>query len=386
MIPRVTAVGEATSLADRKRQAGQRLYIGFAGPKVDDDLRRLVREIQPAGFVLFKRNVEDPEQVRELNRELVSLSDRARPALIAVDQEGGRVQRVREPATRWPAMRALGRAQTIKRPPGPPVDPAELVPLTAEVSRAMARELRAMGFHVNFAPVADVDSNPKNPIIGDRAFSDRPEDVAAHVVAFLQAHQAEGIAACAKHFPGHGDTTQDSHLHLPLIEREERDLRAVELPPFAAAVRAGVASVMTAHVLFAAFDEELPATLSPRVTRRLLRDELGYDGVVFSDDLEMKAVAGRWAPEEIVTKGTDAGVDVFLCCESPKLQLDVFEALVRGQELDLGFQRACATSARRVMSMRERFLLPLRPPLALDVVGTDAHKDLAMRVHAWGAA
>lgn len=145
---RVDAVGEATSLADRKRRAGQRLVIGFAGPAVDDDLRRVVREIRPAGFVLFARNVEEPSQVRELNRELASLCDAAYPALLCVDQEGGRVQRLREPATVWPPMRTVGRAEVH----------------TADLARAVARELRATGFNVDFAPVADVDRDRKSVV------------------------------------------------------------------------------------------------------------------------------------------------------------------------------------------------------------------------------
>ncbi len=369
---KVTATGETTSLADRKRRAGQRLFVGFEHARVDDDVRRIARELKPAGWVLFARNVEEPKQVLELNRELVDLSDKARPSMIAVDQEGGRVQRIREPATRWPPMRVVGRASPDQK-------------LTSDVSRAMARELRAMGFHVNFAPVADVDSNPKNPIIGDRSFDDSPDRVSKHIVAFLKAHQAEGIAACAKHFPGHGDTTQDSHLHLPLIEKDEPDLRHVELPPFAAAVNAGVASVMTAHVVFAAFDEDLPATLSPRVTKRLLRDELKFDGVVFSDDLEMKAVAGRWPPEEIAKMASEAGVDTFLCCRDIGLQLAMFEALVRLQEEDPAFDRLCTTSENRMMRMRERFLLGERQPIGLDVVGCGQHRDLAALVANRGA-
>lgn len=368
--PRVTAVGEQTSLADRKRRAGQRLLIGLAGPLVDDDLRRLVGEIRPAGFVLFGRNVEEPAQVRELNRELASLVDPRDPAWLSVDQEGGRVQRVRAPATVWPPMRAVGRAEIH----------------TAEVSTAMARELRALGFNLNFAPVADVDSNPKNPVIGDRSFGEDPRQVARHVVAFLQAHQAEGVVACAKHFPGHGDTSVDSHLALPIVEREEPDLRQCELVPFVAAARAGVGSVMTSHVVFPAFDEEWPATLSPRVTRRLLRDELGYEGVVFSDDMEMKAVCGRWAVDELVRRATEASVDVFLCCKEPALQYETFQALVRAQEEDAGFERASIDAVARVRAMRERFLRAAPPQPDLDVIGREPHKDLALLVTARGGA
>lgn len=369
MAERVTALGEGTSLSDWKRDAGQRMLIGFEAAFVDDDLRALVREIRPAGFVLFKRNVEEPAQVRELNRELASLCDPHRPAILSLDQEGGRVQRVREPATVWPTMRAVGRAGD----------------LTGQVSKALALELRAMGFNLNFAPVADVDSNPKNPVIGDRAFAAKAAEVARHVVAFVRAHQAEGVVACAKHFPGHGDTSVDSHHDLPVVEKEDPELREVELVPFRAAVEAGVGTVMTSHVVYPAWDEDNPATLSPRVIKRLLRKEMGFDGVVFSDDLEMKAIAGRIPWDDVVRRATDATVDVFLCCQSVQLQLDVFEALVRQQEGGETFAKACRDSARRVMAMRERFWKTPRAPADLAVVGAAEHRDLAERVRERGA-
>lgn len=363
---RVTAVGAQTSLWDRKRRAGQRLILGFAGPSVDADLRRIVQAIRPAGFVLFARNVEEPAQVRELNRELVSLCDPSDPPVITVDQEGGRVQRVRAPATVWPPMRDLGRAD----------DPA----LTAEVSRAMALELRALGFDLNFAPDADVDSNPDNPVIGDRSFGRDPASVGRHVTAFVRAHQEAGVVACAKHFPGHGDTHLDSHLALPTVELDVPELERRELVPFRAAVSAGVGSVMTAHIVFPAWDEEVPATLSPRIVQGVLRDRLGYDGLVFSDDLEMKAVHGRWPIADAAARMTSAGVDVLLCCKDPVLQLEAYEALVRLQEEDPAADDACVTSVRRLKALRERFFLTRPPQPALDVVGAPAHKALAEQV------
>jgi len=361
---RVTAVGEQTSLHDRKIRAGQRMVIGLAGPAVDTDLRKLVSEIRPAGFVLFSRNIVEPEQVRELNRELASLVEERHPALLTVDQEGGRVQRVREPATVWPPMRVVGRSEGYTR----------------EVSQAMALELRALGFNLNFAPVADVDSNPQNPVIGDRSFGRDPEGAARHVVAFIQAHQEAGVVACAKHFPGHGDTSVDSHLDLPYVEREDPDLRQVELVPFRGAVGAGVGSVMTSHVVYPAWDEEWPATLTPRVTRRLLREELGYDGLVFSDDMEMKAVCGRYTLSQQVDRGTRASVDVFLCCKEPELQYAMFQELVRAQEEDVGHEREAREAVRRVRELRERFFLHRPPQPPLSVLGRVEHLALAADV------
>ena len=359
----MSAVGEQTTLAERKHRAGQRLFIGLQGHAVSDDLRQLVREVQPSGFVLFARNVAEPAQVLELNRELASLVPNSHPAFIAVDQEGGRVQRIREPATRFPPMRAVGSAHNR----------------TSDVSRALAMELRAMGFNLNFAPVADVDSNPDNPVIGDRSFGTDPATVGRHVAAFIRAHQAEHVIACAKHFPGHGDTATDSHHALPVVQRDEASLRATELPPFRAALAAGVGTVMTSHVVYPAWDDAWPATMSGRIIDGILRRELGFDGVVFSDDLEMKAVRGRYSAEEQVRRMTQATVDVLLCCDSAAVQVEIYDALVRNQEVSEQAHHHTRASVNRVHALRERFFLdadgqPLPPPPDLDVLGR--HREL----------
>lgn len=364
------ATGDTTSLADRKKRAGQRLFIGVFGHAVDDDTRRLVAEIQPAGFVIFGRNVAEPAQVLELNRELMSLVDDHRPALISVDQEGGRVARVRSPATEFPPMRTLGRADDLV--------------LTEQVGRAMARELRAMGFHLDFAPVGDVDSNPDNPVIGDRSFGRDPAAVSRQVAAYIRGMQGEHVIACIKHFPGHGDTDLDSHKALPVVDRPIDALRAQELPPFRAAIQAGVGTVMTSHVMFPAWDTEWPATLSPRILRPLLRRELSFDGVVFSDDMDMKAVADRWSIEVQVRQATEAGVDVLLCCNEPVRQVATFEALVQLQETSKAHEGAFVDSMRRLNALRERFLLKTGPTPALAEVGSHVHREIAERVRARG--
>src|SRR5262249_32101516 len=165
------------------------------------------------------------------------------------------------------------------------------VHLAERFARALAAELKAVGITLDFAPVLDVHTNPKNPVIGDRALAERAEDVARFGSAIIRAMQGEGLAACGKHFPGHGDTNTDSHLELPLVEHPPERLREVELLPFRAAIEAGVATIMTAHVLVPALDEQRPATLSKRIVTGLLRDELHYNGLIVSDDLEMKALA-----------------------------------------------------------------------------------------------
>ncbi len=366
----MNVVGITTSTADRKRRAGQRLIIGLKGTSLNDEERAFIREARPGGFILFRRNVEDAGQVRELNRELASLLPVEIPPIRCVDQEGGRVQRVKAPATVWPPMRWVGNVG----------DPA----FTQAVGAALGAEVRALGFDLDFAPVADVDSNPKNPIIGDRAFSSDPGATSRHVAAFIQGMQGAGCIACAKHFPGHGDTATDSHLELPIVEKEPPDLEHVELPPFQASIDAGVATVMTAHVLYPAWDETYPATMSPAIINGLLRKQQKFGGVVISDDLEMKAVRGRWPLEEQLSRASTATVDTFLACEQLTLIVDAWETLIRLQESDPRQEDAAIDGVRRWHQMRERFLVGAPPMPPLSVLGCHQHTDLALRARAQG--
>jgi beta-N-acetylhexosaminidase len=360
-MPEARAIGEMTSLALRKRRAGQRLLVGFEGTSLPADFARFVREAAPAGFILFARNVEEPAQVRELNRELAALVPASLPPLLSVDQEGGRVQRVKH--TRWPTMRALGNIDHL--------------PTTAQFARALSDEVRALGFNLNFAPCADVDSNPQNPVIGDRSFGPRPELVSRHVRAFVEAAQSRGVIACAKHFPGHGDTAVDSHLDLPVVERDRPEIERTELPPFAAAVSAGVGMVMTSHVVFPAYDEQFPATMSEPILRGLLRGRLGWAGVTISDDLEMKAVRGRYPLDMQLDLASRAGVDLFCVSRSLELCVEAWETLVRLQELDKRHDDAATDAHTRLMALRERFFKDAPPAPPVSLVGDAAHRALA---------
>jgi beta-N-acetylhexosaminidase len=312
---------------------GQLLFAGFEGTQLPEDLARLVREGRVGGVVLFARNLRDPDQVRALVAELHGLAPGDTPLCVAIDQEGGRVQRLRAPWTEWPPMRRLGERDDLAE--------------TARVAHALARELADLGIDLDFAPVVDVDTNPQNPVIGDRSFGREPERVARHARAFIEAMQAAGVAACAKHFPGHGDTHEDSHVALPRVDHPLARLREVELVPFRAAARAGVASMMTAHVLLPCFDPRVPATLCGAAIE-LLRGEIGYDGVVFGDDFEMAAVAKHFPPREATRRALEAGVDALLVCSRADVQglvLAELEALPTGL-LEPGLRRVAALKRR----------------------------------------
>jgi len=326
---------------DPRWQPGQLLFAGFEGVELPRDLERLLSAGRVGGTVLFARNLRDPHQVRSLCQSIHAAAPEQAPVLLAIDQEGGRVQRLREPWTIWPPMRTLGELDDPK--------------LTGELARALAKELADLGIHLDFAPVADVDTNVANPVIGDRSFSREPTRVAKHVMAFVNAMQAVGVAACAKHFPGHGDTDLDSHVRLPSLAHDIHRLREVELVPFRAAIDAGVASVMTAHVMFPTLDKHRPATISPEIMA-ILREQLAYDGVVFGDDLEMKAVAEHFTPERLVHDGLTAGLDAFLVCRKADLRDHVLHVLERAKDALLEHP------LRRLVALKHRFA-PLRRAL-----------------------
>jgi beta-N-acetylhexosaminidase len=354
------------------RQAGQRVMVGFEGHEASADVKALIKDYGVSHVVLFARNVASPEQVADLVRELQATARAAGhdlPLIVAVDQEGGRVARLREPWTVWPPLRAVGRLASEDH--------------ARRMGEALAAELRACGIHWNFAPVVDVDTNPKNPVIGDRSFGPDPELVGRLGAAMVRGLQESGVAACAKHFPGHGDTDVDSHLELPVSTHPLPRLREVELPPFQAAVAAGVVSVMTAHVLLPELDEKRPATLSPRVLGELLRGELGFTGVVVSDDLEMKAVAAGYGAAEAAVLAAEAGCDLIPVCRSADAQVTAIEALVRARETDRIRARAMDDALGRLRRLKERFLLPYRDPSpreAREAAGVRAGLDLAREI------
>ncbi len=333
------------------RKVGQRILAGFDGLAASPDIRRMIRDYGVGQLILFSRNVDGPEQVADLVRELQSIARDAGhdlPLLVSVDQEGGRVQRLRAPWTVWPPMRALGRMNSEAH--------------ARRVGEALAEELLSCGIRLDFAPVADVDTNPQNPIIGDRALSDDPERAGRLAAAFIAGMQGKRVAACAKHFPGHGDTDKDSHLDLPYVDHGWSRLQDVELRPFRATIDAKVATIMVAHVLVRELDDVWPATLSPRIVKGLLRDEMKYSGVIITDDLEMKAVADRWPWGPLAVQSARAGNDVLPFCASHDAQVMGLEAVIRAIEGEELSWKDNDESCERIRLLKEQYLLPWRDP------------------------
>jgi beta-N-acetylhexosaminidase len=354
-----------TALASLAARCGQLISVGFEGTTAPGELLARIAASEVGGVMLFRPNIVDPPQVAALVTALRAAAPAEAPLLVSIDQEGGLVQRLRAPATVWPPMLAVGAAGDAAR--------------TAAVGRALGEELAAVGVGWNFAPVLDVHTNPANPVIGNRAFGTTPEAVAAQALAFWRGLRGAGLVGCGKHFPGHGDTRTDSHLDLPVVAHDLERLRRVELAPFAAAARAGMEALMTAHVVYPALDPDRPATLSRRIATELLRGELGFRGVLVSDDLGMKAVADRYPIEELAVGALEAGVDHLLIREPVARQRAAFEALVRTAEARSEIRDRIAESATRVAALKAACRVGSPAPTAMlpSLLGTPAHRALA---------
>jgi beta-N-acetylhexosaminidase len=356
-----------------RRDIGQLLIGSLPATTIPAELRSLAREFQLGGVILFARNIEAPEQVVELSHDVQSLAS-ATPLWVSVDQEGGRVARLRAPFTEWPPMAVLGRAGDVT--------------LASRFAAALAAELRAVGITLDYAPVLDIHTNPRNLVIGDRALAEDAAMVGRLGAAIVRGLQDNGVAACGKHFPGHGDTSVDSHFELPLVEHPPDRIRRVECVPFRDAIAADVAFIMTAHVLVPSLDEDRPATLSRRIVYDLLRDELNFEGVILSDDLEMKAIAATYSVPDAAVQAIAAGCDAVLVCRhlvedrsrDIEAQAAVLEALVHAVEGGTIPYKRLEDALARNRRAKERFLAAAVTPGAKhlrSVVGCDAHRRIA---------
>lgn len=359
------------SLRDLRRTVGQLAIVGFDGTDVPAETRALAREFDLGGVIYFARNVESPEQVAGMTRSSRGLA-REMPLWISVDQEGGRVARLRRPFTEWPPMNTLGRSGDEQ--------------LAARFAKALARELRAVGINLDYAPVLDIHTNPKNPVIGDRAFAERADDVARFARVVIRALQSEGMAACGKHFPGHGDTSTDSHHELPVLEHGPDRFEAVELVPFRAAVEEDVACIMTAHVLVPAYDPDRPATLSKVIVDGILKKRLGYQGIVISDDLAMKAISASYRVGESMVGALEAGCDAVLLCDpKPDEQAEALEAVIHAVESRRLPMSRVEDALARQHRVKARFLSreEARHASLDDVLGCAEHQAVAEEMAAF---
>lgn len=357
-----------------EQKIGQLMIIGFDGPTVDPDLRRMITDYHIGGVILFARNIQSPRQVAALTNELQTIAiESGHPGLfIAIDQEGGPVARLTEDKgfTEFPSAMALTATG----------DPQNAYRMAA----AMAVEMRAIGINIDFAPDLDVNNNPANPIIGIRSFSSDPARVAEYGLAFSKGLQDNGVLAFGKHFPGHGDTGVDSHIDLPLVPHDRARLDQIELVPFRAFAQAQYAGIMTAHITFPAIDPTpgLPATLSRPTLTGLLREELGYNGLIVTDSLEMGALTeSGYPPEDGAPLALAAGADLLLFNRDHAMHRQVFANLVQAVRDGKISQEQVDASARRILQAKQTFGLlnpaPVEVESAASSVKTAEHLALS---------
>jgi beta-N-acetylhexosaminidase len=340
-------------MAQNLPDIGNLFMVGFHGTRFDGEARELIDELNPCGVILFSRNILDPVQTAELNRDVQSYAlNNHRPGLfIGVDQEGGRVRRLREPFAVFPPALELASSDA----------PEEAV---REFARVTTLEIRLAGFNVDFAPVLDVldrTEDLSSSVIGDRSYGYDPAAVSRLGGIVIETMRSHGVIPCGKHFPGHGGTLVDSHLELPVDDRQWDEIRIRDLVPFRDAVNMNVEMLMTAHILYPALDPEFPATLSAPIIRGTLRETLHYHGVVITDDLDMAAVAHHFPIEECALKALSAGVDILLVCNSPEKALSARSSLAEVVKDGRISQGRIEESLRRIHRLKSRNAPSLKP-------------------------
>ena len=327
-------------------QVGQLFMIGFEGTELSQDFIVWLQEFRPGGVMLFTRNLMDPIQVADLTNSLQANAPHS-PFLIAIDQEGGRVSRLPTGFTIFPPAAHIGACGSSD--------------LAYRAAAITATELRAVGINMNMAPVLDINTNPSNPIIGDRAFGENSDLVCTMGAATLAGLQEHGVIACGKHFPGHGETRTDSHKELPVVTLSRERLEEVELRTFRHAIGCGLDTMMSAHVRFSAFDDKVPATLSPIIMTDLLRGQLGFSGVIISDDLEMHAISDHATMGEAAVQSLQAGIDLLLLCQRQDRQTEAIEAVERALEGGSLSMKQVDASLSRIEDLKKRYLFPYNP-------------------------
>ncbi|MDB9372926.1 beta-N-acetylhexosaminidase [Nodularia sphaerocarpa] len=347
---------------------GHHLILGISGTSLNDEDKRILSELKPVGVIYFAKNFLDVtpyavwlENFKNLNDQIREYTERD-SMFMTLDHEGGRVVRTPLPITRFPYA-LLCRTQA------------------KEVAKATALELKSLGINVSWSPVADIFSHPQNPIIGPRAFGRNPETTAEGVCEYYRGLEEGGILGCAKHFPGHGDTSKDSHIELPILNLSLEDLRIRELIPFKALISGEIPLIMTAHILFPQIDPQFPATLSPAILKKILREELGFEGVVVSDDLDMKAVSDMFTQSGTIARAFNAGCDLFIVSRNInslsiertyQMAGDFADSLSRGS-LDESVVTAARDRIEKLLAVTPQYLIH-----ALDKNILQQHAQLAI--------
>ncbi len=337
-----------------EEKLGQMLIAGLDGYELNDNAKALMENYHVGGFILFGSNIKDIDQLSKYINDLKSYhSGKGVPLFISVDEEGGRISRIPKTIKNLPTSKVIGA-----------VDNEEY---SFEVGKLLAKKVSAFGFNMDFAPVLDINSNPKNPVIGDRAFGAKEDVVSRLGVQTMKGIQSEQVIPVVKHFPGHGDTSVDSHIGLPSVENDLSRLQSFELIPFAEAIKNNADCVMVAHILLPKIDAENPSTMSKTIITDILRQQLSFKGVVITDDMTMGAITKNYKIGEAAVKAVNAGVDIVLVAHEMENAKAVFDALMTAQKEGKITEERIDESVYRILSLKEKYHLEDKAAGPVDV-------------------
>ncbi len=348
---------------DAHQKLGSLFITGFKGLELSEDTEAFLSQAGIGGVILFSENYENPGQVAELINQIQTCR-KALPFWITVDHEGGKVQRFKKHFTKIPEAREIGKTDSPK--------------VAFEMAKLMAKELKAVGVNVNFCPVADILTNPKNPVMSGRAYGDNEPLVSKMVSGFVRGHLVEGVQPCIKHFPGHGDTSKDSHFALPVVNTTLETMLNREFRPFTKASKSRCQMIMTAHIICKEIDPEFPATCSKKILRGILRKDLRYSRIIISDDMEMKAITDKYGFDEAPRLALEAGCDL-LIYRSEDAARKAYSSLMKALESQDLAPEIVLEAAARVETIKKEALMPYNPINISDIpknVGIKANEDL----------
>jgi len=321
---------------------GQMVLVGFSGYSLDDNIKKMIEEHHVGGIILFKRNIKDEDQLLNLINTLKDFNGINKiPLFISVDEEGGRITRMPQGLKKLPTSRTIGK-----------VDNGDF---SFMIGKILARQLSTFGFNMNFAPVLDINSNPKNQVIGDRAFGSDVDIVNKLGIQTMKGIQSGGVISVVKHFPGHGDTSVDSHVGLPFVDNDIERLKSFELIPFMEAIRNDADSIMIAHILLTEIDPENPASISKTIITDILRKELDFQGVIITDDMTMGAISNSYDIGEASIKSVIAGTDIIMVAHGYENELAVIGALKEATRVGIISEERINDSVYRILNLKEKY-------------------------------
>lgn len=340
----VDKIGASLNMMNLEEKIGQLIIAGFEGKEINESAKLLISQYKVSGFILFARNIENAEQTKKLLNDLKDENASNQHALfLAIDEEGGRVSRLPSEYQKLPSALEVGNKGNKE--------------IAQSLGRLLGLRVKSIGFNLNFAPILDIYSNPQNTVIGDRAFGKTAQVVIDSALNVAQAMRESGVIPVVKHFPGHGDTSIDSHLTLPKVEKNLQELKLFELKPFQAAIEEDIEMIMVAHILYRQIDSEKPATMSSKIIEDILRKDMGYEGVVVSDDMTMGAITEEFSLEEASLEFIKAGGDIALICHGEENTINTINRIKKAVEDGELSMEELDRKLYRILKLKEKYNL-----------------------------